>query len=92
MSARQRANTAADRYDRDPQLSALDRLTEITGTRIGTWPVYGFPIQLSETPGYIGGRIDRAAPYYGEDNAYVLGELLGRPDDEIAALAEEGVI
>jgi len=47
---------------------------------------------LSETPPYIGGAIDRGAPNYGEDNEYVLGELLGMSQKEIAGLAEEGVI
>jgi hypothetical protein len=32
------------------------------------------------------------APCYGEDNHYVYGELLGMSAQEIAALAEEGVI
>ena len=39
-----------------------------------------------------GGRIDRGAPCYGEDNEYVYGELLGMSSREIAALADEGVI
>ena len=47
---------------------------------------------MSESPAYIGGRIDRGAPMYGEDNNYVFGELLGMSSQEIEALAEEGVI
>jgi len=43
------------------------------------------------SPAYIGGRIDRGAPMYGEDNEYVYGELLGMSTQEIAKLAEEGV-
>jgi crotonobetainyl-CoA:carnitine CoA-transferase CaiB-like acyl-CoA transferase len=34
----------------------------------------------------------RPAPKLGEHNAEILGELLGMPDDEIAALHEKGVI
>jgi crotonobetainyl-CoA:carnitine CoA-transferase CaiB-like acyl-CoA transferase len=49
-------------------------------------------VKLSESPGYIGGRIDRGAPCCGEDNAYVYGELLGMLTQEIKQLAEEGVI
>ena len=49
-------------------------------------------VKLSESPAYIGGRIDRGAPGYGEDNEYVYGELLGMSSEEIKALAEEGVI
>ena len=47
---------------------------------------------MSESPAYIGGRIDRGAPCYDEDNNYVYGELLGMSSQEIKALAEEGVI
>jgi crotonobetainyl-CoA:carnitine CoA-transferase CaiB-like acyl-CoA transferase len=84
--------TAADRCDHDPQLAALAWLTEVTGTKIGRWPVAEVPVKLSESPAYIGGRIDRGAPCYGEDNDYVYGKLLGMSSAEIKALAEEGVI
>lgn len=82
---------AGDRCERDPQLAALEWLTEVTGTKIGRWPVAEVPVKLSESPAYVGGRIDRGAPCYGEDNEYVYGELLGMSTKEIAALAEEGV-
>jgi crotonobetainyl-CoA:carnitine CoA-transferase CaiB-like acyl-CoA transferase len=84
--------TAEDRCDHDPQLAALDWLTEVTGTKIGRWPLAEVPIKMSESPAYIGGRIDRGAPCYGEDNHYVYGELLGMSSQEIDALAAEGVI
>ena len=83
---------AEDRVDLDPQLRHLKWLTEVTGTKIGTWPVYEFPMKLSETPAYIGGPINRGAPCYGEDNEYVLSELLGMSGAEIAGLAADGVI
>ena len=83
--------TAGDRCDNDPQLRSLEWLTEVTGTKIGRWPVAEVPIKMSESPAYIGGRIDRGAPCYGEDNDYVFGELLGMSSHEIAKLAEEGV-
>jgi crotonobetainyl-CoA:carnitine CoA-transferase CaiB-like acyl-CoA transferase len=84
--------TAEDRCDHDPQLAALEWLTEVTGTKIGRWPIAEVPIKMSASPAYIGGRIDRGAPCYGEDNHYVYGELLGMSSQEIKALAEEGVI
>ena len=84
--------TAEDRCDHDPQLAALNWLTEVTGTKIGRWPVAEVPVKMSESPAYIGGRLDRGAPCYGEDNHYVYGELLGMSSQEIKALAEEGVI
>ena len=46
----------------------------------------------TKTPAYIGGPINRGAPCYGEDNMYVLTELLGRTPSEVERLAEEGVI
>jgi crotonobetainyl-CoA:carnitine CoA-transferase CaiB-like acyl-CoA transferase len=84
--------TAQDRCDHDPQLAALRWLTEVTGTKIGRWPLAEVPIKFSESPAHIGGRIDRGAPGYGEDNQYVYGELLGMSSAEIASLADEGVI
>jgi len=72
--------------------SLLKWLTEVTGTKIGRWPVAEVAVKMSESPAYIGGRLDRGAPCYGEDNNYVYGELLGMSSREIEALAEEGVI
>lgn len=84
--------TAEDRCDRDPQLAALGWFTEVTGTKIGRWPVTELPARLSATPAWSGGPIDRGAPGYGEDNHAVLGELLGYSRREVDALAAEGVI
>ncbi|MCU1484682.1 MAG: hypothetical protein JWN67_1428 [Actinomycetia bacterium] len=84
--------TAEDRCDRDPQLEHLEWLTEVTGTKIGRWPVSEMPVKMSATPPYAGGPIDRGAPGYGEDNEWVLGELLGMGSGEIAQLAEDDVI
>jgi crotonobetainyl-CoA:carnitine CoA-transferase CaiB-like acyl-CoA transferase len=84
--------TAGDRCDRDPQLQALEWLTEVTGTKIGRWPVAEMPAKLGATPAYSGGPIDRAAPCYGEDNHYILREYLGYSDADIERLARENVI
>jgi crotonobetainyl-CoA:carnitine CoA-transferase CaiB-like acyl-CoA transferase len=84
--------TAGDRCDRDPQLTHLNWLTEVEGSKIGRWPVAEFPVKLSETPAYMGGLINRGAPCYGEDNEWVLGELLGMNKAEMTRLADEGVI
>ena len=83
---------AEDRCDNDPQLRHLKWLTEVTGTKIGTWPVYELPMKLSRTPAYIGGPINRGAPGYGEDNAWLLTELLGMTQSDVQRLAEDGVI
>jgi crotonobetainyl-CoA:carnitine CoA-transferase CaiB-like acyl-CoA transferase len=84
--------TAEDRCDHDPQLRHLKWLTEVTGTKIGTWPVYEVPMKLSRTPAYVGGPINRGAPCYGEDNVWALTELLGMSASDVQRLAEEGVI
>ena len=83
--------TTEDRCDHDPQLKHLEWLTEVTGSKIGRWPVAEVPVKLSASPAYAGGRIDRGAPCYGEDNAYVYGELLGMTKRQIADLAADGV-
>jgi len=67
-------------------------LTEVTGTKIGRWPLAEVPWRMSATPPHIGGVIDRGAPGYGEDNEWVLGELLGLSTKQIAELGDEGVI
>jgi crotonobetainyl-CoA:carnitine CoA-transferase CaiB-like acyl-CoA transferase len=84
--------TAGDRCDFDPQLKTLDWLTEVTGTKIGRWPVIEMPAKLSDTPAYSGGPIDRGAPCYGEDNHYILTQLLGYSDNDVERLARENVI
>ncbi|HUN47268.1 MAG TPA: CoA transferase [Stellaceae bacterium] len=84
--------TAGDRCDSDPQLAALGWMTEVTGTKIGRWPVPELSMKLSRTPSYAGGPIDRGAPCYGEDNRHILGTLLSYSPSEIAELAEQGII
>ena len=84
--------TAADRYDSDPQLRELNWLTEVTGSKIGKWPVVEFPVKMSATPAYAGGVIDRGAPCYGEDNEHVLSQMLGYSAAEIQDLIAQGVI
>jgi crotonobetainyl-CoA:carnitine CoA-transferase CaiB-like acyl-CoA transferase len=84
--------TAGDRCDRDPQLRALEWLTEVSAPKIGTWPLAELPVKLSATPAYVGGITDRGAPCYGEDNEYVLGALLGYSTKDIRNFAKDGVI
>jgi crotonobetainyl-CoA:carnitine CoA-transferase CaiB-like acyl-CoA transferase len=84
--------TAEERVERDPQLAHLGWLTELTHREIGRFPVKGLPLQLSATPAYQGGPIDRASPCYGEDNAYVYEELLGLSADEIRGLERDGIL
>ena len=84
--------SAGDRCDRDPQLQVLEWLTEVTGSKIGRWPVAEVSAKMSETPAYSGGPIDRAAPCYGEDNHFILTQYLGYSDEEIQRLIRENII
>jgi crotonobetainyl-CoA:carnitine CoA-transferase CaiB-like acyl-CoA transferase len=84
--------TAEDRCDHDPQLAHLNWLTEVTGTKIGTWPVAELPMKFSATPAHVGGPINRGAPGYGEDNQHILTNLLGYSQKDLQKLANEGVI
>lgn len=86
------AQTAEDRADHDPQLASLRWLTELEATDFGRWPVADSSVRMSATPPHAGGRVDRAAPVYGEHNREVYGSLLGLSDAEIDRLAADGVI
>ncbi|MCY3568037.1 MAG: CoA transferase [Chloroflexi bacterium] len=83
---------AQDRLEVDPQLAHLNWLTEVEHSEMGAWPTKEVPVKWSQTPPFMGGPIDRGAPCYGEDNHYVLGELLGMSTSEISRLADDGVI
>jgi crotonobetainyl-CoA:carnitine CoA-transferase CaiB-like acyl-CoA transferase len=83
--------TAQDRCEVDPQLAHLAWMVELEQSEIGRWPVREVPGRLSETPSYIGGPLDRHGPSYGEDNRYVLEEILKLGDEEIARLEAGGV-
>jgi crotonobetainyl-CoA:carnitine CoA-transferase CaiB-like acyl-CoA transferase len=67
-------------------------MLEVTGTKIGTWPIPEVPVRMSGAKVTVAGPTGRGAPCYGEDNGYVYGELLGFSDDEIVELASDGVI
>jgi crotonobetainyl-CoA:carnitine CoA-transferase CaiB-like acyl-CoA transferase len=59
----------------------------VTQADAGTWDMEGPVWRFSRTPAHV--RIP--PPMYGEHNDWVLRELLGLGDDEIASLAAEGV-
>lgn len=75
----------------DPQLRERGYWHMVNHTaapHVGRRPIMGLPYMLSETPP----RVEKASPALGEDNARILGDLLGLSADEIAALETEGVI
>jgi crotonobetainyl-CoA:carnitine CoA-transferase CaiB-like acyl-CoA transferase len=84
--------TAQDRYETDPQLEHLAWMKELPQSEIGTWPVKDVPITLAETPARIGGRLGRSGPNYGEDNQYVLQEILHLSPEDIDDLLANGAL
>jgi crotonobetainyl-CoA:carnitine CoA-transferase CaiB-like acyl-CoA transferase len=83
---------AADRLERDPQLAARGHFTMLGNDEVDPLPLEGVPVRMSATPAHTGGRLRRGPPCLGEDTAAVLGEVLGMGDDDVARLAEEGVL
>lgn len=71
----------------DPHLRARDFYESVSHSVAGVWEVEGVHWRLSESPGHI--RLP--APAFGEHNGYVLGDLLGLSEAEIAVLEAEGV-
>ena len=72
----------------DPHLNARGYFVEVEHPIIGKAKIPGIPFKLSETPG----SVDRPSPLVGEHNETILGKYLGMSTEEVALLAEEGVI
>lgn len=72
----------------DPHLAARGYFHTLSREVVGTHPLPGPAFHMSETPG----SLRRPAPFLGEHNRYVLGELLGLSEDEIRALSAREVI
>ena len=72
----------------DPHLNERGFFENITLPQVGTHPYPGMFFKMSKTPG----RVRLPPPRLGQHNEYVLGELLGMTQDEMAQLAEEKII
>jgi crotonobetainyl-CoA:carnitine CoA-transferase CaiB-like acyl-CoA transferase len=83
---------AADRLERDPQLSARGHYTMLGNGEVDELPLEGVPFRMSATPPHTGGRLRRGPPCLGEDNETVLGAVLGMSATEVAALAADGAL
>ena len=73
--------------DRDPQLQALNHFVEVDSAALGHIPVERTRQALSRTPAdpsWVG--------TYGEDNDYILREILRLDDDVIAEIAASGAL
>lgn len=80
-------NTVADIFE-DPHFRARDMLLSIPHPELDHITMTGVTPKLSETPG----GVYRAGPDLGQDTARVLGDLLGINEEELASLAEQGVV
>jgi crotonobetainyl-CoA:carnitine CoA-transferase CaiB-like acyl-CoA transferase len=72
---------------RDPQALAREMIVETNHPKAGLVKAIGLPIKFSETPG----KVQRAAPLFGQDTRDVLREH-GFSDREIDEFAAEGAI
>ncbi len=76
-----------DQLENDPQSKARDIYPEIDHPRFGKHHPISSPFVLSKAPCEI-----KRAPLLGEHNEYVLKDILGYSDDEIAELAISGAL
>ncbi|MDR6174660.1 crotonobetainyl-CoA:carnitine CoA-transferase CaiB-like acyl-CoA transferase [Nocardioides zeae] len=79
---------ARDLVEVDPQVAARGTFFELDHPVIGPALFEGNPMTFSRTEQHTW----RSAPLLGEDNTYVLRDILGMDEDEIARLAAEEII
>ena len=72
----------------DPQVKALEMLTEVPFPDGGKVLVTNIPLKMSGTPL----KIERSFPAIGQDNEEIYNELLGYSHEDLVKLKEEGVI
>ena len=79
-----------DEVTKDPHIQAREMVEYIDMEEPGleNMPICGIPIKLSKTPG----RVETRAPRVGEHNETIYHDLLGYSDDELADLANRGII
>ena len=78
----------AEALDADPQLAHRQHYARLQHPKIGLNVIDNYGFRLSATPG----GVCEPAPLLGQHNDYVLGELLGMSQEEIARLTEAGVV
>ena len=77
-----------ERIDQDPTTQNFGLWPTVTQTAMGEVQVDGTPVHFSETDW----QMQRGAPCLGEHNEDVLTRLLGYSREEVAQLADEGVL
>ncbi len=78
----------AERIEQDPTTAGFGLWPTVRHSAMGDVRVDGKPVHMSATDW----QMHSGAPMLGEHNTHVLTRLLGLSEDEVAALAEEGVI
>jgi crotonobetainyl-CoA:carnitine CoA-transferase CaiB-like acyl-CoA transferase len=79
--------TAADIAD-DPHYEARENIVNVKDDDLGTVPMPGVIPKLSATPG----RIESAGPPIGKHNDQIYRQLLGKSEEDLKALKDQGVI
>ena len=82
-----RVNTARDIIN-DPHVRAREMIVDVSYPGVGSVPLPGIPVKLSETPG----QIETPAPGLGEHNETVYGKLLGLSSRELESIKNAGII
>jgi crotonobetainyl-CoA:carnitine CoA-transferase CaiB-like acyl-CoA transferase len=77
-----------DKSERDPQLRARGFYRRANHPTLGEHEYEGLPFAFSRSTW----SVRRGGPLLGEHTAEVYGNLLGRDEEQIAALAEEAAI
>ncbi|MCY3562429.1 MAG: CoA transferase [bacterium] len=72
----------------DPQYQALDSITEVEDPQLGRIKMQNVLVRMSETPG----RVRWSGRPRGADNRQVYCEELGLSQEELAELADKGVV
>lgn len=79
--------TGADLAENDPHLKERGFFRQVPDAQGVNRTIEGAPYKLSRTPG----GVSRGAPEFGADQTYVLREVLGMSDEELAECAIAGV-
>jgi crotonobetainyl-CoA:carnitine CoA-transferase CaiB-like acyl-CoA transferase len=72
----------------DPHYEARQNIAHVPDEELGEVTMPGITPRMEGTPG----RITHAGPPIGSHNAEIYGELLGKSDEEMAALTKAGVV
>jgi crotonobetainyl-CoA:carnitine CoA-transferase CaiB-like acyl-CoA transferase len=72
----------------DPQIAHRGHFVHLSHPALGQTVVEGPRCQLSETPG----TVRRAAPTFGQDNDYVLTEILGLGNEQVERLRKQSAL